>query len=101
MRLRGINKHLFETEPFHFGTWFFFFFFCFFFSSPSSSEHILHFRVWKPAEITAIVKSNLTYLYKIFITCKYLEALFLIPMKAPYARKGELFHVSENGCVVD
>lgn len=83
------------------GQGFGFFLPCFFFSSPSSSEHILHFRVWKPAEITPIVKSNLTYLYKIFITCKYLEALFLVHMKVPYARKGGLFHVNEHECVLD
>jgi len=83
------------------GQVFFFFFFFFVFPLPSSSERILHFRVWTPAEITPIVKSNLTSLYKIFKTCKYLEALFLTHVKAPCARKRGFLHVSENECVVD
>lgn len=77
-------------------------FFPFFFPPlPSSSEHILCFRVWKPVKITPIVKTNLTYLYKIFITCKYLEALLLSHMKISYAGEGGLFHGSENVCMVD
>lgn len=35
------------------------------------------------------------------MTCKYLEALFLIHMKVPYTRKEGLFHVSENVHTVD